>query len=240
MSLISIKNLDKSYGTRRVLTGLDLRVEPGEFVSVVGQSGCGKSTLLFAIAGFLPYEGIIERPQHVGIVFQNYALYHFMTCEANIALGLGHLPKIERAKKVQEYLRIIGLADDGRKYPWQLSGGESQRIAIARAFATDPDAVLLDEPFSALDLMRREAMAEWLMSFLAERPTTVVFVTHWLDEAILLGDRVVAMADGRIVQDFKVGFPRPRNEALKADPTFVRLRNEIRDSLSTSAHESAV
>lgn len=231
MSLILTHKLSKYYGSQPVLRDINLSIEKGQFVSVVGPSGCGKSTLLYSIAGFVEYEGTIERPSPLGIVFQHHALYPFMTVADNISLGLTSTSRREKQAKVDELLSVVGLAGYGPKYPWQCSGGESQRISIARAFAINPVAVLLDEPFSALDMMRREAMAEWLMGVLATHPKTVVFVTHWLDEAILLSDRVIAMADGRILCDFAIDYDRARRESFKTDLRFAELRREIRSCI---------
>jgi ABC-type nitrate/sulfonate/bicarbonate transport system ATPase subunit len=231
-SVVSLRGVAKRYGTEEVLRGIDLDVAPSEVVSIVGESGAGKSTLLHAIAGFVPCQGTIRRPERIGMVFQTHSLYPFMTCGENIALGLGHLTARKRREIVASHLEIVGLPGYERRYPWQLSGGQAQRVAIARAFVTDPQVVMMDEPFSALDLMRREAMGEWLMSFLGQHARAVLFVTHWLDEAILLGDRVLAMRNGAVVHEFAVEFTRPRGESEKADPAFIDLRRRIRESLA--------
>ena len=231
---IDIQNLKYSYDGKKVLDGINLQIESGEFVSIVGQSGCGKTTLLNCIAGFLNSEGKVGAVGRIGYVFQNHALYPFMTCGENIALGLGFLKATERQERVSEYLEIVGLPNYQERYPWQLSGGESQRIAIARAFAPKPCAVLLDEPLSALDIMRREAMMEWLIGLMEKYPTTVLMVTHWIDEAILASDRVVVLGNGVIKRDFPVSLPRPRSDLTKAGGDFARLRNEIRLSISNS------
>ena len=166
-----------------------------------------------------------------GFVFQNHSLYPFMTCRDNVALGLGHLSPEKCSAKVDEYLEIVGLPDYGNRYPWQLSGGESQRIAIARAFAPEPDAVLMDEPLSALDVMRREAMLEWLMDFLKNRPTTILMVTHWIDEAILPADRVIVLGDGSVTKDVSISLPRPRTDQTKNAPDFAAIRTSIRNCI---------
>ncbi len=228
MNPITVKNVRRSYAGRPVLNGVNLTVGDGEFVSIVGQSGCGKSTLLNCIAGFLDCDGEISGRSRVGFVFQNHSLYPFMTCATNIALGLGHLSDSARRAKVAEYLSIVGLDSYGDRYPWQLSGGEAQRIAIARAFAPEPDVVLMDEPLSALDVMRREAMLEWLMTFLTARRTTIVMVTHWIDEAILPADRVIVLAGGVVDAEVPIDLPRPRADQVKITPEFIKLRSQIR------------
>lgn len=231
MNAFHIHGLVKTLGGRRVLNGIDLDVFQGEFVSIVGKSGCGKSTLLNCLAGFLPYEGELHRPPSVGFVFQAHALYSFMNCRANIALGLGNLPRQDRNDRVDKYLEIIGLPGYGDKYPWQLSGGESQRIAIARAFAPNPDAVLLDEPFSALDALRREAMMSWLLEFLTHQPMTILLVTHWIDEAILPASRVVVIEQGKVGNIFRVALPLNRTDSLRTTPAFATMRQAIKDSI---------
>lgn len=231
MNAFHVHGLTKTLGGRRVLDGIDLDIAQGEFVSIVGKSGCGKSTFLNCLAGFLPYEGELHRPPQVGFVFQAHALYSFMNCRANIGLGLGRLPRRERNQRVDEYLEIIGLPGCGDKYPWQLSGGESQRIAIARAFAPNPDAVLLDEPFSALDALRREAMMVWLLGFLAHQPMTILLVTHSIDEAILPANRVVTIDRGKVSNIFGVALPLIRTDSLRTTPAFAEMRQAIKDSI---------
>lgn len=232
MTQISIRKLRRSYDGREVLKGVDLDIESGQFVSIVGRSGCGKSTLLNCIADFIPStSGEVTGREEFGFVFQNHSLYPFMTCGGNIALGLGHLQPAERRKKVEQYLEIVGLPGYGGRYPWQLSGGESQRIAIARAFAPEPGVVLMDEPLSALDVMRREAMMDWLMEFLDKRPTTILMVTHWIDEAIMPADRVIVLGDGSVIDDVAVNLPRPRNSQTKNAAEFAALRTRIRNCI---------
>jgi ABC-type nitrate/sulfonate/bicarbonate transport system ATPase subunit len=234
MTAISISGVRKSYDKRIVVDDINLEIQSGEFVSIVGPSGGGKSTLLYCIAGFCPFEGRIERPRRIGFVFQDHALYPFMTCRDNVALGLGHLASEQRREKVDEYLNIIGLPDCGEKYPWQLSGGESQRLAIARAFAPEPEVVLMDEPLSALDVMRREAMLNWLMTFLRNRPTTIVMVTHWIDEAIIPSSRVVVLSEGAVMAQFPVDLPQPRNDQTKDLADFIALRQDVHDCIFTN------
>lgn len=232
MTQISIRNLRRSYDDHEVLKGVSLDIESGQFVSIVGRSGCGKSTLLNCIADFVPStSGEIRGRKNFGFVFQNHSLYPFMTCGENIALGLGHLPPMDRVEKVERYLEIVGLPGYGSRYPWQLSGGESQRIAIARAFAPEPEIVLMDEPLSALDVMRREAMMDWLMEFLDNRATTLLMVTHWIDEAIIPADRVIVLGDGNVIDDIAITLPRPRNSQTKASPEFAALRTRIRNCI---------
>ena len=235
MTDISITNLHCAFGETDVLRGVNLSISQGQFVSIVGRSGCGKSTLLNCVAGFVKSSsGSVSGRARFGFVFQNHSLYPFMTCRENIALGLSHMNCKDAENRVNEYLEIVGLASHAERYPWQLSGGESQRISIARAFAPEPDAVLMDEPLSALDVMRRESMLEWLMEFLKNRSTTVVMVTHWIDEAIVPADRVIVLRDGIVSDEFKINLARPRSDQLKTAPEFVTLRTQIRNCIFQS------
>lgn len=201
---------------RAVVDGVDLVVGSGELVTVVGPSGCGKSTLLRAIAGLEPQvtgtiaidgvdvSSLPPERRRVGLVFQDHALFPHLRVEANIAFGLNHLGRAERRRVVAEMLDLVRLAHVGRRYPHELSGGEQQRIALARALAPAPSVVLLDEPFASLDMTLRDDLRSDVVSALRERGATAVIVTHDRDEALLVGDRLAVMRAGRVVQ---VGTP---------------------------------
>ncbi len=226
------------------LRGIDLQIKKGEFISLIGHSGCGKSTLLNMIAGLdLPTNGIVmleeERVMRPGpdrmVVFQNYSLLPWLSVRENIALAvdevLSHLPKSERHDLVEHYANLVGLSHAIDKPPTQLSGGMKQRVAIARALAVRPKLLLLDEPFGALDALTRGNLQEKLMQICNEDKVTAVMVTHDVDEAVLLSDRIVMLTNGpasKIGSILEVDIPRPRRrmEAVK-HPSYYSLRSEI-------------
>ena len=226
--------------TTHALGPITLTVPDLEFVSIVGRSGSGKTTLLRLIAGLVePTSGAIEvdgrRVTGPGpdraVVFQQSALYPWRTVEANVRLGL-ELSRLARRREAHElarrYLDLVGLAEFARHYPAQLSGGMQQRVGLARALAVSPAHLLMDEPFGSLDaIMRRELGAELLRIWEHER-RTVVFVTHSVEEALVLSDRVIVLRDGLIVRDLPVTLPRPRDpDAVAEDPAFLRLRRSL-------------
>jgi len=205
------------------LEHVDLAIAPGEFVCLLGPSGCGKTSLLNMIAGFVrPSQGTITvagRPvvgpsPDRGVVFQDYSLFPWLTVEGNVAFGprMEGLPAAERRALARRYLDLVGLAAAARRYPSELSGGMKQRVAIARALATSPDLLLMDEPFAALDAMTRAALQTQLLDIHAREGKTIIFVTHNIAEAIVLGTRIVVLTahPGRIARDIAVDLPRPR------------------------------
>ncbi len=212
MIALEVSALRRSLGERAVLDGVDLRVDSGELVTLVGPSGCGKTTLLRAIAGLEPLDGgrvllsgrdvtaVPAEKRRVGLVFQDNALFGHLRVGKNVAFGLAHLTRAQRAERVAEMLELVKLPHVARRYPHQLSGGEQQRVALARALAPQPDVVLLDEPFGALDEVLREELGWEVRGILRERNTAAVLVTHDRHEAITLGDRVAVMDNGRILQ----------------------------------------
>jgi NitT/TauT family transport system ATP-binding protein len=217
-------------GHHLALAKTDLVIEAGSFVSLIGPSGCGKSSLLNAVGGFVrPSEGSITvdgRPvtgpnPEVGVIFQQYALFPWFTALANIEFALKRfgLPRGELRERAREALREVGLEAHAAKFPGQLSGGMKQRVAVARTLAARPKVLLMDEPFGALDAQTRISMHEILMRVWERHKTTVIFVTHDVDEALLLSDRVHVMstAPGRIVRTLEVRAPRPRS-VDKLDP----------------------
>src|ERR1700730_14097595 len=239
---ITIANLRKEYGDglRRVvgLDGIDLTIAPGEFVCIVGPSGCGKSTLLRILAGLdRASSGTIDIdaagwPVANAMVFQDSGLFPWMNVEKNVGFGLmtRGVPSGEAALRVDAALRLVGLTRFRHHYPHQLSGGMRQRGAIARAFVPDPAMLLMDEPFAALDAQNRVILQAELVRIWEETRKTVIYVTHSIEEALLLGDRTVVMTahPGRIKQIIDVPFPRPRNLlTLSASPEFGRLKLDI-------------
>ena len=219
----------------QVLENIDLEVGDGEFVCLLGPSGCGKSTLLSAMAGFLkPTSGeiridgeIVKGPDPRRIfVFQERGVFPWLTVEGNIGFGLSRLSRSERAQHVEHYIRMVGLEGFEKSYPHELSGGMKQRVEVARALAVNPDVMFLDEPFGALDSITRMVMrGELLRIWQAERKT-ILFVTHDIDEAVQLADRVVVMSarPGRIQQIVSIDIPHPRDISSRR---YLELRDGI-------------
>jgi len=227
-----------SEGRRLVaLKDIDLRIPHGQFVCLLGPSGCGKSTLLNAIAGFAPptsgrivADGVpVAGPgPERGMVFQEYALFPWMTVEQNVGFGLQikGMDKASVAARVGELLKLLSLEDFARRYPKDLSGGMRQRVAIARVLALDSPIMLMDEPFGALDALTRRNLQDELLRLWAELKKTVVFVTHSIEEAIYLADRIVVMTyrPGTVKRDMLVELPRMRDPAA---PEFNALKREL-------------
>jgi NitT/TauT family transport system ATP-binding protein len=220
------------------LADISLSVAPGEFLCIVGPSGCGKSTLLRILAGLDHQTGGTIRvaaegwPVENAMVFQDSGLFPWMSVEANVGFGLmtRGVPAPEAAERVEAALKLVGLTRFRRHYPHQLSGGMRQRSAIARAFVTDPGMLLMDEPFAALDAQNRVILQAELVRIWEQTGKTVIYVTHSIEEALLLGDRTVIMTahPGRIKQVIDVPFPHPRNlMTLSASPDFGRLKLDI-------------
>ena len=233
----AVKSFRQNDGSRTtVLAGVNLEVAAGEFVSLIGPSGCGKSTLLRLVAGLeradsggLLLDGaeIREPGSERGLVFQNPLLFPWLTVRDNVAFGLrARKTYRERKGEVDDFLRLVGLEKSARSYPHQLSGGMAQRAALARALANRPRVLLLDEPLGALDAFTRMNMQDELLRVWRERMTTMIMVTHDVDEAIYLADRVVVMSPGpsRIETVIDVGPDRPR---ARSDPYFLQLRGRI-------------
>lgn len=224
---IQVRGLRVRYDGNEILHGIDLNVERGEFVAIVGQSGSGKSTLLHALAGFIDSEGEVRMPKEIGMVFQNYAVYPWLTVRGNIAFGLHGINRQKQEEIIAAHLNLVGLDEQADKYPAQLSGGQTQRVALARALAPNPEVIFMDEPFGALDMYTREKMQAWLLEVWEKDHKTVLFVTHNIEEAIFLSDRVIVIGDGEILGKFPSPFERPRTEPLKFTPTFVELKRQI-------------
>ncbi|MGP3948802.1 ABC transporter ATP-binding protein [Streptomyces sp. 7N604] len=228
-------------GDFTALDGIDLRIEAGEFVVVVGPSGCGKSTLLDLLGGLarptagrilLDGEPVTGPGLNRGIVFQQYALLPWRTALGNVEFGLEATgaPRRERAARARAYLDLVGLSGFESRHPHELSGGMRQRVAIARSLAYDPDVLLMDEPFAALDAQTRESLQDELQRIWQRTGKTVVFITHSIEEAVYLGQRVAVMTSrpGRIKQVVSIDFDsRTATDDLRSSPEFVRYRHEI-------------
>ena len=231
---VRIRGLVKDFGPRRVLAGLDLDVEPGEFVALLGRSGCGKSTLLRILAGLdTDVEGTFSVPERVSVAFQQPRLLPWRRVWRNISLGLRGVDGNGRAV-AEKALAEVRLADHADAWPLTLSGGEAQRVSLARALVREPDLLLLDEPFGALDALTRLAMHHLVEQLWREHRPAVLFVTHDVDEALLLADRVVVLDEGRIVAEHRVDLPRPRRRASFAD-----LRSQVLSNLGVDDVEAA-
>ena len=248
---LHITGLVKDYRvrreTRRALEQVDLHVDPGEFVAIVGASGCGKSTLLRIVAGLeVPTSGSVDidgdpilgpGPDR-GMVFQSYTLFPWRTVAENVAFGLEctSMSRRDRKVRVDELLGIVGLGSYAKSFPNELSGGMRQRVAIARALAPAPDILLLDEPFGALDAQTRRTMQEFLHAVWRRTGATILFVTHDIDEALYLGERIYVFAShpGRVRTTVDVPFGASRGPTVKRDPRFRDLRDEIEDLLDST------
>jgi NitT/TauT family transport system ATP-binding protein len=228
--MLTVENLNKTYishgSETSALVDISLQIEEGEFVCLLGPSGCGKSTLLKIIAGLIPASSgritINGKPvsgpgPERAVVFQDYALFPWMTVRDNVEFGLEarNLPVAERREVSRRLLKVVGLSDFAERFPHQLSGGMKQRVSIARALAVDPSLLLMDEPFGALDAQTRQLLQDELLRIWREYRKTVVFVTHSIEEAIYLSDRIVVMTarPGRVKQIVMVPEVRPRDMA---------------------------
>ena len=227
-----------------VLRDFDLDIREGEFLSILGPSGCGKSTFLSILAGLTERTGgdiaIDGQPLRginpaQGVVFQGYALFPWRTVLQNIEVGLEirGVPKAKRRVIADEYLELVGLTGFGQRYPHEISGGMKQRVAIARSLAYQPEVLLMDEPFAALDAQTREILQGELLRIWEQRRKTIVFITHSLDEAIFLSDRIAVMTrrPGTIKQIIDVPLPRPRAAEVRNSADFIRLRQQAWDIL---------
>jgi bicarbonate transport system ATP-binding protein len=250
MSLfVAIDNIEKIFplsgGDQYIaLKGINLEIKKGEFISLIGHSGCGKSTLLNMIAGLdLPTEGIVTLegkkikepgPERM-VIFQSYCLLPWLTVKQNVELAVDEvmagLPASERKQIVTEHIELVGLSHALDKYPHEISGGMKQRVAIARALSIRPKLLLLDEPFGALDALTRGNLQEQLMSICSQNQITAVMVTHDVDEAVLLSDRIVMLTNGpgsKIGGILEVDIPRPRSRMEVVNhPSYYSLRSEI-------------
>jgi nitrate/nitrite transport system ATP-binding protein len=256
---IEVQDAEMVFSTRKgrfhALQGVNLKIARGEFVSLIGHSGCGKSTLLNLIAGLLqPTAGAlicdnreIARPgPERAVVFQNHSLLPWLSCADNVALAVDQVfaaePKAQRRERVASALALVGMGAAAAKRPAEISGGMKQRIGIARALAMEPKVLLMDEPFGALDALTRARLQDELLAIVARTGSTVVMVTHDVDEAVLLSDRIVMMTNGpaaTIGEVLDVGLPRPRDRiSLAEDPAYMAARKAVIDFLYTR-HKAA-
>ncbi len=248
MALLEIEHLSKEFlrGAMRVeaIRDVSLAVGKGEFVAIVGPSGCGKSTVLHILGGFIAHSTgsirVAGREVHGpgpdrGMMFQELALFPWRTVLGNVgwALEVQGRPKVERIALAERYLAMVGLLPFKNSYPGELSGGMKQRVALARLLAFDPAVLLMDEPFGALDAQTRELMQEELQRIWLETSKTVLFVTHDIEEAVYLADRVILFSSrpGQIKATVPTSLPRPRSLELKKSAAFVELRNQLWDLL---------
>ncbi|MCG8609015.1 MAG: ABC transporter ATP-binding protein [Pseudomonadales bacterium] len=245
---VSIDAVSLSFGKgKEAFTAVEatsLEIKPGEFVCILGPSGCGKSSLLNCVAGYVkPASGAIRVDgQSVtgpssdrGMVFQQYSLFPWKTIRENVAFGprMANASKASASATANTFLALVGLSKFANKYPGELSGGMQQRVGIARALANYPSVLLMDEPFGALDAQTRTMMQNSLLEIWSEFKTTVMFVTHDVDEAIFLADRVVIMSasPGRVIADLSVELPRPRTADMVTDDVFVHLKRECLNTI---------
>jgi NitT/TauT family transport system ATP-binding protein len=246
--MLHINGLHKTFPNKlKVIEGLSLRLEPGEFVAIVGPSGCGKSTLLSLIAGLeqptagkiYHHDNEVTKPHATrGIVFQNFSLFPWLTVKQNIEFGLKikNLSPARIREISKRYLELIGLTDFQNYFPKQLSGGMQQRVAIARTLAADPEIVLMDEPFGALDAQTKLTLQQVLTDIWEKEKKTVLFITHDIQEAVFLADKVYVMSPrpGKIIENFTINCPRPRTQELKRKPEFHNLVWDIQKTLGST------
>jgi NitT/TauT family transport system ATP-binding protein len=238
---LTLRNLCKTYFNAyagvhvTALSDVSLEVKQGEFVSILGPSGCGKSTILNLVAGFIPAtsgeilldgRAVTGPGRDRGVVFQSFALFPWKTVLDNVAFGpkMRRIDKAERERIAREYLVLAGLADAAERYPHELSGGMQQRVGVVRALANEPDVLLMDEPFASVDAQTRMTLQEELTRIWQARRPTVLFITHDVNEAVFLANRVVVLSKGRILAEIDVAVPRPRTwEKLNEDAAFKML-----------------
>jgi NitT/TauT family transport system ATP-binding protein len=244
--VLDIRHLQKTYAgsLTPALADFDIHVKAGEFVSLLGPSGCGKTTALRIVGGLLDPSGgdvLVEGKSSLlpsrekAMVFQLFNLFPWRTAIENVAYGLEvqGVKKKERLAISTEYLSLVGLTDRANHYPAQMSGGQCQRVGLARALAIQPKLLLMDEPFGALDALTREHLQAMLQGICAERGLTVLFVTHSIDEAIFLSDRIIVMGTpGRVMAEMRVDLPKPRADYdWRKTPEYTRLRGETVEML---------
>ena len=248
---IRIAGAGKRYGQHQIFQDVELTVGEREVVAIIGPSGCGKTTLLRSIDGLIPLtqgeiliEGspIVAPREGVAMVFQHFGLFPWKTVHANVAYGLklAGMAKAEINEKVSNFIKLVGLAGFEKYYPYQISGGMQQRCGLARALATEPRVLLMDEPFGAVDAQTREILQFELLRIWEATPTTMVFVTHSIEEAVLMGDRIVVLK-GRpssVHEVVEVDLPRPRDRATLLLPRFAELREHVWGTLMADARQA--
>jgi NitT/TauT family transport system ATP-binding protein len=236
--VLHLDRVAHGFGAVAVLERLDLAVQPGEFVAIVGPSGCGKTTILNLCSGWLsPTSGSVHRTTRSRTVFQHDGLFPWLTVGENVSLGLRHLgDAAERAQRLATWLGLVDLAAFAGHYPHQLSGGMRQRVELVRALAGETDLLLMDEPFSSLDYLTRLRLRGELARLLHEQPRTVVLVTHDIEEAAQLADRVIVLSErpARVRDEVRIDAPRPRD---LTDPAVVRAAHRILTTLGLERDE---
>ena len=240
--IISLDSVSFGYSRKRlVLQNLDLKIRQGEFLTLLGPSGCGKSTILNLIAGF--YKPLLGTVTHGGkeikgpsarrgVVFQSNALFDWMSVEQNIGFGFRFqsISKFEKQKRVESIIGLVGLRGNERKYPYQLSGGMRQRVAVARSMVVQPEILLMDEPFAAVDVQTREGLQEELLKLHEQVAGAILFVTHSIEEAVFLSDRIIILDRnlGEIAHDIQIHLPEPRYSAMnRVSDAFNRYRTDL-------------
>jgi NitT/TauT family transport system ATP-binding protein len=248
---IRVRGLGKHYGSLEVFRNIDFEVGEREIVAIVGPSGCGKTTLLRCIDGLLPHdageiwvgtERVTEPIAGVAMVFQHFGLFPWKTVFENVAYGLrmAGVPKADIAHKVPEFIKLVGLTGFEDAFPYQMSGGMQQRCGLARALAVEPNVLLMDEPFAAVDAQTREILQFELLRIWEQRPTAMIFVTHSIEEAVLLGHRVIVLK-GRpssIHETISIDLPHPRTRETLREPRFAELRERVWGTLMREAREA--
>jgi NitT/TauT family transport system ATP-binding protein len=242
---VQFRNVSKAYGELEVVHDVSFDIAEGDFISLVGPSGCGKTTMMNMLAGFTrPTRGqvLLEGAPVTGpgpdrgVMFQEYGVFPWLTVEKNIRFGLNlaihrGMPKAEKDAVVEKYLKLMRLQDFRKAWPKNLSGGMRQRLALARAYAANPHFMLMDEPFGALDAQTRSDMHDLLLAIMQAERKTALLITHSVDEAIYLSNRVLVISarPSRVVEEVTIPFAFPRSRALLDDPDFIHLRRHLRD-----------
>jgi len=248
---IRIDRLGKRYGTLEVFRDVSIDVGDREIVAIVGPSGCGKTTLLRCIDGLIPAdegevrvdgERIVEPIAGMAMVFQHFGLFPWKTVHDNVAYGLrmAGVTRAEIARRVPQFIAMVGLTGFETAYPYQMSGGMQQRCGLARALAIEPRVLLMDEPFAAVDAQTREILQFELLRIWEQRPTTMIFVTHSIEEAVLMGDRVIVLK-GRpssVHETIAIDLPRPRSRDTLRLPRFAELRERVWGTLMSEARQA--
>jgi NitT/TauT family transport system ATP-binding protein len=248
---IRVRGLAKRYGALEVFRDIDFEVGDREIVAIVGPSGCGKTTLLRCLDGLIPADAgditvgqqrITSPVPGVAMVFQHFGLLPWKTVHDNVAYGLrmAGVPKAEIARRVPAFINMVGLGGFEQAYPYQMSGGMQQRCGLARALAIEPNVLLMDEPFASVDAQTREILQFELLRIWQQRPTAMVFVTHSIEEAVLMGDRVFVLK-GRpssVRETITIDLPRPRTRETLREPRFAALREHVWDTLMSEARQA--
>ncbi len=248
---IRVRGLAKSYGALEVFRGIDFDLGEREIVTIVGPSGCGKTTLLRCIDGLLPVdageiwcggEQVTEPIAGMAMVFQHFGLFPWKTVSDNVAYGLrlAGATAADIAERVPQFIKLVGLSGFENAYPYQMSGGMQQRCGLARALAVEPSVLLMDEPFAAVDAQTREILQFELLRIWETRPTSMIFVTHSIEEAVLMGDRVFVLKGrpSNIAKVVTIDLPRPRSRETLQDARFAELRELVWNSLMKEAREA--